>query len=531
MTTFLGRAAGPVRLAATISALFGLLFIMTGCGALGAMANPKVAWAIQDPAPMSVVVRRADAAEATAKQVDRILTATPASPDAGWLRTVGPKAEDAAGEVKAMKSEPMYAKSHARVVPAEVWARTLGDIHSTGGSSPNLLALVSSDLAEAYGAISAKEADIADAKAQIETEKAAKDAKDASDEEKKDHDKSIDELKAQVSKLEDEVDPLRKKFLTAAKDAAQKADASARDAVGPVLVNLRQAVDDASIADGAAAVRYPLALKSLPDSVLEVVPVIVADIVEEQTGSRPIMNGFKPDVKLDGMDVKLTLNGLGPDDLGKLSLGDLTTEAISRTKKWVIHAVTLIAAVSSTKDALSFEQDTLDALLEGFAANGWKKTAAATIPGGDDPKVASATAAKPHAHRAASAAKVGVGVAEAQAAQVAKAAVPVPTTPSKTDKTAKTVTAKPGTDAPAAAPEPSASIEAAAAPPLATGLPAACAAYATAACDDPSLPSEIDRPQFCAGVYRRVNGLATDANPAKTCKALLKSLTPAGRKR
>jgi hypothetical protein len=511
MTTFLGRAAGPLRLASTVSALFGLLFIMTGCGALGAMANPKVAWAIQDPAPMSVVVRRADAAEATAKQVDRILTATPASPDAGWLETVGPKPEDAAGEVKAIKSEPMYAKSHARVVPAEVWARTLADIHSPSGSSPNLLAIISSDLAGAYAAISAKEADIADAKAQIETERAAKDAKDASDEDKKEHDRNIDELKKKVSGLEDEVDPLRKKFLAAAKDAAQKAAPNARDAVGPVLVNLRQAVDDASIADGAAAVRYPLALRSLPDSVLEVVPVIVADIVEEQTGSRPIMNGFKPDVKLDGMDVKLTLNGLSPDDLGKLSLGDLTTEAISRTKKWVVHAVTLIAAVSSTKDSLSFEQDTLDALLEGFAANGWKRTAAATIPGGDDAKVASATAAKPHAHRAASAAKVGV--AEAQAAQAAKAAAPAPTIPTKTEPAA-------------AVAEPSATVEAAAPTQLAPGMPAVCAQYATAACDDPSLPPEIDRKPFCAGVYRRVNGLAKEANPGKTCKGLLKNMTP-----
>jgi hypothetical protein len=532
MTTFLGRAAGPLRFAVTICALFGLLFIMTGCGALGAMANPKVAWAIQDPAPMSVVVRRADAAEATAKQVDRILTATPASPDADWLQKVGPKAEDAAGEVKAIKSEPMYAKSHARVVPAEVWARTLADAQSTGGSSPNLLALISNDLAGAYAAVSAKEADIADAKAQIETEKAAKDAKDVSDEDKKEHEKTIDELKKRVSGLEDEVDPLRKKFLAAAKEAAQKAAPNARDAVGPVLVNLRQAVDDASIADGAAAVRYPLAIKSLPDSVLEVVPVIVADIVEEQTSNRPIMNGFKPDVKLDGMDVKLTLNGLGPDDLGKLSLGDLTTEAISRTKQWVVHAVTLFAAVSSTKDQLSFEQDTLDALLEGFTASGWKKTAAATIPGGDDPKVASAKAAKPHARKAALAAKVGV--AEAQAAMPVKAAVPAMTTPSKTDKTTKTTkttTGEPGAEPPTAAPEPSAKAEAPASPRLAPGMPAVCAAYATAACDDPSLPSEIDRPQFCAGVYRRVNGLAKDADPGKSCKALLKNMTPAHRTR
>jgi hypothetical protein len=411
MRILLGRAAAPLRLVASICALFGLLSVMTGCGALSAMANPKVAWAIQDPAPMSVVVRRADAAEATAKQVDRILTSTPASADADWLKAVGPTPDAAAGEVKAIKSEPMYAKSHARVVPAEVWARTLADIQSTDGSSPNLLALISGDLGDSYAAISAKEADIADAKAQIATEKEAKDAKDATDEDKKGHDKTIDDLNKKVSKLEDEVDPLRKKFLAAAKEAAQKAPANARDAVGPVLANLRQAVDDASIADGAAAVRYPLALKSLPDSVTEVVPVFVADIVEEQTGHRPIMSGFKPDVKLDGTDVKLTLNGLGPDDLGKLSLGDLTTETLSRTKKWVVHAITLIAAVSSTKDTLSFEQDTLDALLDGFAANGWKKVEAAKIPGADDPKVASATA-KVHAHVKGSDAKVGV--AEAQ---------------------------------------------------------------------------------------------------------------------
>ena len=71
-------------------------------------------------------------------------------------------------------------------------------------------------------------------------------------------------------------------------------------------MNLRQAVDDASIADGAAAVRYPLAITSITDSVKEMVPVFVADIVEEQTGKRPSMQGFKPDVKLDGTDVKLT---------------------------------------------------------------------------------------------------------------------------------------------------------------------------------------------------------------------------------
>lgn len=438
MTTLVSRAAKPLRYGVMISAFCGLLSTMTGCGLVSAVANPKVAWAIQDPAGMAVTVRRADAAEATAKQVERILTATPASPDSDWLKAVGPKPEDAAGDVKAFSQNPMYAKTHARVVPAETWAVQLGDIKSTDGSSPNLLAMISSDLGDAYSAIQAKTADIADLNAQIEQEKAAKDAKDATDADKKEHDKNIDELKKKVSKLEDEVDPLKKKFLEAAKTAAGKASADTRKAVGPVLVNLRAAVEDASIADGAAAVRYPLALKSLPDSLQEVVPFIVADIVEEQTGHRPTMNGFKPDVKLDGLDVKLTINGLDQSDLGKLSIGDLTTETLSRTKKWVVHAATLLGAVASTKTELGFEQDTLDALIDGFAASGWAKTEATKIPDEKDPKVASATAkVRPHV-KAGDDSKAPAGVAEAQ-----KNAKPAPTD-TKSDTPATKANDKPG---------------------------------------------------------------------------------------
>jgi prefoldin subunit 5 len=444
MMKWVRRAAEPMRYAVMICAFFGLLSLMTGCGLVSAVANPKVAWAIQDPAGMSVVVRRADAADATAKQVDRILTATPASPDSDWLKAVGPKPEDAVGDVKALVQNPMYAKTHARVVPAEIWALQLGDIRSTDGSSPNLLAMVSSDLGDAYAAIQAKTADIADLKAQVEAEKTAKDAKDATDADKKEHDKNIDDLQKQISKLEDEVDPLKKKFLEAAKTAAGKASADTRKALGPVLVNLHAAVEDASIADGAAAVRYPLALKSLPDALQEIVPVIVADIVEEQSGHRPTMNGFKPDVKLDGLDVKLTLNGLDQSDLGKLSIGDLTTETLSRTKKWVVHAVTLLGAVASTKTQLSFEQDTLDALIDGFAANGWTKTEAAKIPDEKDPKVASATAkVRPHVKPGDE--NKATGVAEAQ-----KNAKPATTTDAKTTDTPSATTKgndKPGNGA------------------------------------------------------------------------------------
>ncbi len=442
MTTLLGRA---VVLCATL----GILFLMTGCGMLSAVANPKVAWALNDPAPMIVVVRRADAAEATAKQVDRLLTATPANPDSDWLKNVGPKPEDAAQDMKALTQDPVYVMSHARVVAAEVWLRTLGDVQSTDGSSPNILAIVSSDLGDQYAAIVAKEKEVEQLDAQITAEKAARDAKGVSDADKKAHDKNVDDLKAQKSKKEDEVDPLKKTFLASVKDAASKTPADKRDAVAQAIVNLRQAVDDASIADGAAALRYPLAIPTMTDSIKQVVPVFVADIIEEQTGHRPLMQGFKPDIALDGTDVKVTINGLSKDDLGKIQLGDLTTQTIGRTKDWVIHTLALLGAISSTKDHLNFEQDTLDAMLDGFSKNGWTKVAPVVIPDMNDPKVKMATAkVRPHVKSDAAPAAPPVGVAAAQPATPAATPAPAPapaaaTPPAKTAKTAKTTGKKP----------------------------------------------------------------------------------------
>jgi hypothetical protein len=446
MSTIWGRAA-------TGCALLGILSVMTGCGALGAMANPKVAWAISDPAPMTVVVRRADAADATSKQVNRLLNATPASPDSDWLKNVGPKPEDAACDMKALMADPLYAQSHARIVAAEVWLRTLGDLQSSDGNSPNVLAIVSKDLGDQYAAITAKEQEISQLDAQIETEKNVRDAKGVSDADKKAHDQKVDDLKKQKSAREDEVDPLKKKFLDGAKDAAGKTPADARDAVASALVNLRQAVEDATIADGAAAVRYPLAVTSMLDSVKQMVPVFVADIIEEQTGKRPSLQGLQPNVTLDGMTPAITLNGLSQDDMGKISMGDLTTETVSRTKNWVGHALGLLGSISSTKDTLSFEEDTLDALLDGFAKNGWKRIDAVKIPEATDPKVAVATAkVRPHVKPSSSAPPVGV--AEAQAAKSTPAPAPAPA-PQDTTPAPKTTKGTKGAKKPAAQPAPS----------------------------------------------------------------------------
>ena len=101
-----------------------LLTVGTGCGALSAAANPKLAWAVADPAPMTVVVRRADAAQNTSKEVDRLLTATPADGSSDWMKKTAIDKADASAKMKELTEFSLYKDSKARVVPSEIWAKT-----------------------------------------------------------------------------------------------------------------------------------------------------------------------------------------------------------------------------------------------------------------------------------------------------------------------------------------------------------------------------------------------------------------------
>lgn len=490
------------------TALFGtLLATSTGCGALAAAANPKVAWAIQDPAPMSVVVRRADVAEKTAQQVDRVMTDTPANDDSPWLAKVAPEKDEATKTLGELRQHQLYAAggpgAGARIVPAEVWAKSLADVSpkktaakaapaaapatpvattpaasepaepvakaadpsvksgkggkkaaKNGGKPgaiakndadtgtldarmkkaaaskgskkapvedkpapgalppdpqpaapaqatvnvatpvaskyPSLLAAIDSDLGAAWAEIMEKKKAMGELKTQIAAEETALDAKDITDADKKTHKKTIDGLEKQVSKIEKETDKLTDAFVPKAKAAAAKAPADVKDRFGAVLVNLRQAVDDAKTANGAAAVRYPMAATSLLDSAKQMAAVYTADVVEEKTGKRPNTSSLQPGVTLEGGKVAITLNGISQADLGKTTMGDVTSEVASRTTKWVGRAMGLLGVIASTSDMLSFENDVLGALIDGFSSGGWKAPAAATIP---DAPVAGAPAA------------------------------------------------------------------------------------------------------------------------------------------
>ncbi len=353
----------------------------TGCGALGAMANPKVAWAVTDPAPMNVVVRRADAAAATSKEVDRLLTSTPANGDSDWMAKVGPSSDDAKAQMKTVGDLPVYKQSKARVVPSEVWVRTLPSVHCDNGQYPSLLAAIDPSLGDSYAKIMAKKQEIADLKAAQAVEDEAAGAKDVTDTDKKMHKDKSSALDKQISTADDAVAPLQKDFLKATKAKSATATDDVKTKFGGAFVNLRQAVEDAEIANGAAAVRYPMAVPGIKGAVTSQVSVIVADIIEEKTGKRPVLAGLQPGVGFDGGSPTVTLNGIAPSDLGKLSMGDLTSETIKRTKDWMGHAVGLLGDISKTKEVLGFEEDVLDAVLDGFKTGSWKAPAAATFDG------------------------------------------------------------------------------------------------------------------------------------------------------
>jgi hypothetical protein len=351
----------------SLTFLGAVLSTATGCGALSAMGNPKVAWAVTDPAPMSIVVRRADAAQATTVQVDRLLTATPTGADSDWLAKVAPDPAEAAGDMKALSQDPMYMKSHARVVASEVWIRTLPGVQSGGGDHPNLLSAIDQSLGDQYADIMTKKQEIGALAAQIEEEKSAADAKDASPDDKKNHSDAAAKLAKTKSDKESEVSPLQKTFLASVKTMAAKVPADQQAKFTPAVLNLLAALDDADIANGAAAVRFPLAIRSMGDSIKEVVPVLAADVVEEKTGNRPIPANIHADVTLNGSSVAVTLTGIAPADLGSLDMGDLTKEVITRAGKWVLHATTILGTVNSTKETLNFEHDALSQIMAGFA--------------------------------------------------------------------------------------------------------------------------------------------------------------------
>jgi hypothetical protein len=444
MWGWIERAVG-FRLFTTIAVMTLAVGGGTGCHFVKAVANPRAAFAVNEPAPMGVVVRRADSAETTAKEVDRLLTATPADADTEWVAKITLDADEAKASLETVAASGAYKGAPARILAVEAWAKKLATVKASDAAAPSpaspaaapaaepvaepvvdkkadpkskktaaapakgtkkakgaadapvetktvvaavepakveppppspditarsILGVIGKELVDSYRSILAKHREIGDIKEKIRVVEEALD-KATTDEEKAAKKQEKKDLKLVLSTAEDEVRPLEKAFLKSVEDGSAKVSGDVPGKLGAALVNLRQAVLDAKTANSAALVRYPMALPSILGDTKRQVRIIVEDIVEEKTGKRPDLTEFSPGVTIEDWKPQVTLNGLSSDDMSKISMGELTSETSSRATKFLGRVLVLGAKVAETQEALGFEEDVLDAMIDGFKKTGW----------------------------------------------------------------------------------------------------------------------------------------------------------------
>lgn len=344
-----------------------ILVASTGCGALGALSNPKAAWALDESTPMSVVVRRAEIASMTAQEVDRLISETGLDDDSAWVAETGLKKDEAKTLLERIAADETYAAGakggKLRVAPAEAWYAHLSGICTKESQHDNLLQATSAALADSYKELGQLHADVSrlkTEKAELETASKAKGANEA------DFEKRIDEMDAKIDKAEDAIAPKEEAFLKSVRDEAGKADEATKKRVAVALINLRRAVDDAKTMNSVALLRYPMAITSLQDDVQRSAKRVVGDVIEEQTGKRPDLGSLKPEVKIDGTDVKLTMAGLSATELLSMKPDEVIEETALRLTSYVGRVLTLIAFADETQNRLSFQAKVLDAWIEGM---------------------------------------------------------------------------------------------------------------------------------------------------------------------
>lgn len=341
----------------------------TGCSVFSALGNPKAAWALQEPAPMSVILRRADVARATAVNVDRLMGATGVDAESKWIAKIALKKADVEPILKEVSVDPDYAvppNAKIRVVQAEAWARVLSALCSSEKKFPSLIHSVGPEVAGSYGEIAGQAKTIAKLKADKEAEAKAIDDKDTPASEKEAHEKKKREIEEQIEKIEAEYKPKVEAFLGKWKGEIAKAPPEVKKQISVAMVGFKRAVDDAKVANSVALLRYPLAMPGMPNELKTQAKRIVADVVEDKTGHRPTLEKFEPDIKLEGGGVKLTLNGLPPEAIGGLKPDALLKDVTLRAKDYATKVLTLAAFIAETQELLELEEQVIKNAMEGL---------------------------------------------------------------------------------------------------------------------------------------------------------------------
>jgi hypothetical protein len=365
---------------AAAKAAFGALILAagTGCGALTALTNPKAAWAINEPAPMVVILRRGDAARATATNIDRLMNETPVDATSRWVPKLAVKKADAETALKDIGADADYvapAGAKLRVVQAEAWARILSDVCPHETKYTSLFASVGPEVESAYGDVSAESELLISLKGSKEDEQSVIDDKATKDEDKEAHRKKKQEIEGLIDTTQTEYRAKIDAFLAKLKDGASKAPADVKKQMPSVLVALKHAVDDAKLANSVAILRYPLAMPGMPQELKTQAKRIVADTVQDKTGHRPNLDKLDPEVKLEDGEVKMTLNGVPPEALAGLKPEDLLDEVVDKTEDYVERVLTFTAYVAETQDLLDLESEIIKAAMEGFEVDEAKTTA------------------------------------------------------------------------------------------------------------------------------------------------------------
>lgn len=350
----------------TMVLLAGALTSLTGCGFFKGLTNPDVAWALGEPTTMSVIVRRTELAAGIADEVDRLVVETPV--DEAAQKALELKVADMEKRLDAASTEPIYEGQPLRVVPAEAWFPTLTSACAREDGHDTLVGMLEGDVEERLGEVMAQGRKLSKLEAAIEALEEKRDEDGASDAQRKAADDEIAKREAEMDELEAAYEPKVEALLAAVRERAGKVPAKAKERMTPIVLNLREAVEDARIANDAAMVRYPMAMPSLTTDLQQAATRFVADVIEEKSGHRPSTKGIAPEISLEGTDVKLGLNGVPSEALGELDMGDVVGEVTERTQAYAGRAFTLLADASETEDRLAFQAELLTAWQEGLAA-------------------------------------------------------------------------------------------------------------------------------------------------------------------
>ena len=349
------------------------------------LATSDATWAVKENAPLTVVVHRAQAAEATAAEVERLLTATAADTQSAWPAALALAPVFTTSTLQSFKLHPHYEGKTFQVVHALVWADALAQVRAGGGESRSLLTAVSPELSTGYETISVQLDSIKQMDAEHDQIEEAIKRSDIAESERQMLTTKSQVLAVKTSEASDAIAPMREAYAAACAAAAAKVSPALQVQYGVALVNLRQAVSDATTANQAAFLGYPMAIArfvtggvgELKDDLIEATKAIASDYVYERTGKRVSMAPFNYSVGYENGRVTLSINGLTPADIGSVTLTDLTTETLRRAQKFATDAVALVVVTNDTRKRLEFEASVLDGILAGFEQSGYKRPLAA----------------------------------------------------------------------------------------------------------------------------------------------------------